>query len=311
MSTNVKLLISILVCIALAGSVTVFAQLAPEEVQPTEFQNRTTRSYIYQAEGTHTAPEELHVPFLYSVTETSPSVQSAFIQITGIAYPAVGTSTPGATISIDDETFSTTRAEFFRTNTRPQGRSFTLLYDVSPYFAQRVTEPGDYTFVWDALLQNVEYGSLAVELITTYQYEPIDPLMPIWGTLDSGVFDTGTPVGAGYNALSWRGALGGPSFDQGRVLLQLATSHCANGAGNAPACDDGAAWEFRGGALCSADDWFEKPANTPIDLHATGCLPHFNDKRYYRYRVKICSVECDTAGLFTPTVDEVIVNWSP
>src|SRR3990167_1192991 len=105
---NIKIIGIILVGTITLGA-TVFAQLAPEEVQPTEFQNRTTRSYIYQAEGTHTAPEELHVPFLYSVTETSPSVQSAFIQITGIAYPAVGTSTPGTTISIDDETFSTTR----------------------------------------------------------------------------------------------------------------------------------------------------------------------------------------------------------
>ena len=295
----------------LAGSATVFAQLAPEEVQPTEFQNRTTRSYIYQAENIHIAPEERHVPFMYSISETSPSVQSAFIQITGIAYPAAGTSTPGVTISMDDETFSTSRAEFFRTNATPRGRSFTLLYDVSAYFASIVTEPGDYTFIWDALLQNVEYSSLAVELITTYQYEPIDALMPIWGTLDSAVFDTGASIGSGYNALMWRGSLGGLSFDQGRVRLQLATSHCANGAGNTPACDDGALWQFRGGALCSADDWFEMEANAPLDLHTTGCLSNWNDKRYYRYRVKICSVECSTAGLYPPSVEEVIVNWSP
>ena len=308
---NTKILFTIIFTIILAGGVTVFAQLAPAEVQPPEFHNRTTRSFIYQAEGIHIAPEEIHAPFVYSISETSPSVQSAFIQITGIAYPAAGTSTSGVTISIDDETFTTERAEFFRTNATPKGRSFTLLYDASAYFAGQITAPGDYTFVWDALLQNVEYGSLAVELITTYQYEPINPLMPIWGTLDSGVFDTQTPVGAGYNALMWRGTLGGPTFDQGRVQLQLATSHCENGASNAPACDDGAPWEFRGGALCSADAWFEVDADKPLDLHATGCLPQWNDKRYYRYRVKICSVECETAGLYTPTVEEVIVNWSP
>lgn len=308
MSRHIRLTVILGVLGVFCGAGLAYAQFAPEEVQPTEFQNRMTRTYVYQAPTTLVAPAEVHASFMFSVTETSPSVQSAFIEITGVAYSAAGTGTPSLRVSIDDGPLVEVRAQTTRLAAPANGRAFSILYDVSPYLAAIITEPYDYTFTFDARLNNVEIGSLAAELITTYQYEAIQATMPIRGTLSSTVFDTQAPIGAGYNALMWQGELG--QGNTGRVRMQFATAHCANGANNPPNCDDGV-WEFRGGALCTSADWFEVAPNTPLNLQKTGCLPYWNDKRYYRYMVQLCSDDCEIAGLYTPTIRDVIVNWSP
>ncbi len=305
---HIRLIITIGVLGMFCGAGLAYAQFAPEEIQPTEFQHRLTRTYVYQAPTTLAAPAEVHSSFMYSVTETSPSVQSAFIEITGVAYGVVGTGTPSLSVSIDDPALADARMQTTTLDAPANGRAFTILYDVSQYLSTQITAPHDYTFTFDVRLSNVEVGSLAAELITTYQYEAIKAGMPIRGTLSSTVFDTQSPIGAGYNALMWQGELG--QGNTGRVRMQFATARCANGANNPPTCDD-AAWEFRGGPLCTPTDWFEVDPNTPLDLQKTGCLPYWNDKRYYRYMIQICSDDCTVAGLYTPVVRDVIVNWSP
>lgn len=285
------------------------AQLAPEETQPTEFQNRTTETFIYQSTDILANGSEVHEPFTFSVTEDEPSVTSAFIEITGIAYQAPGSA--ALTTSIDDSGFTAARVQSTSVQATGNGRSFTILYDVSEYIAGIVTASGDYDFIFDARIEGMEVASMSVELITTYQYVPIeDTLMPVRGNVGSQIFDTGAAVGVGYNALMWRGSLGGPDETEGRVRIQFATSDCPNGAENAPSCDIGD-WEFIGGANCSNSDWFEWASDTPLDLQETSCLMEWNDKRYYRYRVELCSVDCEVAGMYTPTVTNVFVNYSP
>lgn len=158
----------------------------------------------------------------------------------------------------------------------------------------------------------VLYG-LGIRFVETHQYAPPScGGMPVKGELYSAVFDTtGRPEGPAYNALLWKGTLGGPGLNEGRVRFQLAASECANGATNPPTCSAGT-WSFIGGDTCSSGDWFDPGApDMPYDLSKTACVASWNDKRYFRYAVEICSDECTLAGGYTPTVEEVIVNWSP
>lgn len=117
---------------------------------------------------------------------------------------------------------------------------------------------------------------------------------PETGTLESSVFDTGVPTGAAYNSLIWKGTLG--TGETGKVRLQLATDVEGDGP-----------WTYYG-SDCSAGTYYDTSANTPIEI----CSSIHNNKRYFRYKVTICSAtNCVDTGSDTPQVDDVIVNWSP
>lgn len=133
--------------------------------------------------------------------------------------------------------------------------------------------------------------------------------LPIQATLTSSVFDTtavATP--AGYNSIMWKGTLGAGAT--GKVRFQLAASNCANGATNAPTCSTGS-WSYLGGVTCGALDWFDTTGpDSPAEIKGASCLTAWNNMRYFRYKIQICSNDCTSAGTKTPTVDHVIVNWS-
>lgn len=124
-----------------------------------------------------------------------------------------------------------------------------------------------------------------------------DQGMPISGTLTSSVFDTASSSGMGYNSIMWKGLLSG----EGKVRFQFAASNSSLGP-----------WNFYGGDTCSSGDWFETLGpNLPLSLKENSdCLNAWNNKRYYRYKVKICSKDCVTAGLESPEIDSIVVNWS-
>lgn len=126
--------------------------------------------------------------------------------------------------------------------------------------------------------------------------------LPISGSLTSSVFDTTAVSGsAGYNSIMWKGALGGAGFNEGKVRFQLAAASASTGP-----------WNYFGGTTCGASDWFDSlnPDN-PIELKGSSCFAAWNNKRYMRYKIQICSNDCVSAGSNTPTVEDVIVNWSP
>ena len=124
----------------------------------------------------------------------------------------------------------------------------------------------------------------------------------ISGVLTSSVLDT-TPdsTSIGYNSIMWKGALGGTGANEGKVRFQLAAS-----------ADPAGPWEYYGGDTCGPLDWFDSLGpDKPIELKGSSCLSSWNNKRYYKYKVQICSNDCVTAGPNTPTVEKVIINWAP
>lgn len=153
-------------------------------------------------------------------------------------------------------------------------------------------------------------GSITNFLYTNYAEVTLASGLPATGTLDSAVFDTYATAGAlqgpGYNSIMWKGNQNG---SLGKVQFQLATSDCPNGQTDYPTCVSGA-WSFIGGAACDSVSYYDTTAaDTPVEI---SCSPaNHNNKRYFRYRIRICTADCSTSGLASPIVDDVIVNWAP
>ncbi|MBI4812073.1 type II secretion system protein [Candidatus Falkowbacteria bacterium] len=128
------------------------------------------------------------------------------------------------------------------------------------------------------------------------------------GELVSAVFETtGSSDGPAYNSIMWKGSIGA-----GKTGFQLATSDCPNAEKNPPTCDLSGAWNFRGSDACGPNDWYYSIiSDNPMEIKGD-CLKLFNNKRYFRYKVRICSAsDCSSSGVASPVVDEIIVNWTP
>lgn len=170
------------------------------------------------------------------------------------------------------------------------------------------TSAGSYSYSLNFNPSGVTIYGLGIKMAETHRYVP--PAcggLPIYGDLISAVFDsTGGADGAGYNSVMWKGVLGGPGANQGKVKFQFAASN-----------DSVGPWNYIGGATCAAGDWLDPGAtDTPIELRGDGvnapaCDAAWNNKRYFRYKIRICSNDCVSAGTYTPTVNDVVVNWAP
>ncbi|GMQ95000.1 MAG: hypothetical protein BMS9Abin13_110 [Patescibacteria group bacterium] len=114
------------------------------------------------------------------------------------------------------------------------------------------------------------------------------------GTLVSVVLDTGVSDGAAYNSILWKGIMPAGT----KVRLQLATSNSSSGP-----------WSYISGPTCSSGDYYEPLPDQPDEI---GCFTSHNNKRYFKYRVELCSsTDCITPGGNTPIVQDVVVSWSP
>ncbi|HUZ92638.1 MAG TPA: LamG-like jellyroll fold domain-containing protein, partial [Candidatus Paceibacterota bacterium] len=107
------------------------------------------------------------------------------------------------------------------------------------------------------------------------------------GTLQSVVFDTGVPSGAQLNSFIWRGTQ--PTGTS--VEFQFAVSNSANGP-----------WTYLGPA--GAGSYYTAAVDTPTQLDYS----LFNNFRYFRYAITLYP---DSSQSNTPTVNNIIVNWSP
>ncbi|MEK7569117.1 MAG: hypothetical protein AAB497_03320 [Patescibacteria group bacterium] len=156
---------------------------------------------------------------------------------------------------------------------------------------------------------------------TQYPSAVIASGLPVTGSLDSAVFDTFTTAaanqGPAYNSIMWNGAEEGT----GKVRFQLATSDCANGKTNYPDCNDAGVWTFYGsddgGATCDSGSYYDTLTSgagggpgKPVEISCSASQSQ-NNKRYFKYRIQICSSDCSASGVTSPIVDDVVVNWAP
>jgi hypothetical protein len=118
------------------------------------------------------------------------------------------------------------------------------------------------------------------------------------GTLDSATFDTGVSGGVQLNSIIWQGST--PS--NSAVKFQIAVSNSSGGP-----------WTFNGPN--GTNTYFCGAANTSIPLVSTNCggggsggYNLFVGYRYFRYRITLWP---DSTYIYTPTVSQVVVNWSP
>lgn len=138
---------------------------------------------------------------------------------------------------------------------------------------------------------------------STYVWSKTMPGFHPSGQITSLVFDStqSSSYGPAYNSIMWLGSLNGGN---GRVRFQLASSDNTTGPWNYFGSSDG-------GVTCNSASWYDPGApNTPIEI---SCAPaNNNGHRYFRYLVQLCSnSDCTSIGSITPTVNNIIVNWSP
>ncbi len=113
------------------------------------------------------------------------------------------------------------------------------------------------------------------------------------GFLISSTFDTRVAKGVAYNAIMWRGDLPAGT----KVELKLAASDTSYGPWNEA--------DFYGSIQGCWDD--DLDSNEPMEIKGV-CRTEFNNKRFFRYKVILYS---DDLRLSTPTVKQVIINYSP
>ncbi|KKR79078.1 MAG: hypothetical protein UU22_C0004G0001, partial [Parcubacteria group bacterium GW2011_GWA2_40_8] len=124
----------------------------------------------------------------------------------------------------------------------------------------------------------------------------------------SQTFDTNAVNGAGYHSIIWKGTKPAGT----NVKIQLATSDCANGKTNPPACDSGGGWGSSSdyyadnGTTCAVTNYYTPAPGVSQKLNK--CNTQFNNKRYFRYKVILDATPTRDA---IPTVDDVSVNWTP
>src|SRR3989304_1036251 len=171
---------------------------------------------------------------------------------------------------------------------------FEILYNATGT-PDAITSAGTYNYPLTVTpsAQITIYG-LSAKLAETHRYKP-----PTCGTgyaatgnLESSTFDTGIVSGSAYNSIMWAGQLG--TNEIGKVKLHLAS----DAEGDGP-------WTYYG-ADCNQGTFYTAASSTPMEI---GCPAVHNNKRYFRYKVTICSANnCSDSGETTPQVDDVIVN---
>lgn len=242
--------------------------------------------------------------FTFGIADPIDAVQSAFIEIGGIAQPVGNVSLE---VKVDDSASTPAPGSYDKTyviNATGRPTSFKINHDVTDYLKQFVNSAGSYTRYLHLKTDNNIY-LLRAKLIITYTYI-IPPAVAgayrAKAELTSAVFDTGVTEGVAYNSVMWKGSLGSPN--QGKVRIKIATSN-----------SDAGPWTYIGPASgCSGSDggdsdWFVIAPDTPTEIK---CFSSHNNKQFFRYKIQLCSASgCDVSGNGNPEVTDVIISWSP
>ena len=257
--------------------------------------SKTVKFFIIQEKEAIIDGVEINKNFTISIAENNPQITSAFIEIKGIAI--AGAATTGiVNVKLDSDPYA-----LYNTEVATIPKRFTVIHDItSIIFPDFPGIPGNKNYTLYIRNDNFNTTNLSAKLILTYKYNKSTGTLPVSGSIISSTFDTEINDGAAYNSMMWKGSLNG-----GIVRLQIASSECSNGAANYPACDTGS-WMFKG-PDCTSNDYYQ---GLPDASYKIKCLDH-NNKRYFRYKIMLCSDNCSISGSNNPTVTDVIVNWSP
>lgn len=228
-----------------------------------------------------------------NIGAVSQPVKSFFVEVSGIY-------TGGGSATVDLDSAAGTAQTFVLPNVGATPVPFEFIYrDESNYI--NPTSAGAYDYTFNFTPMGVTVYALGVKGRESHRYKP--PIcggeLAVYGDLISSVFEsTGSADGPAYNSISWKGDFGGPGQNQGRVKFQIAASDSSAGP-----------WTFIGGDTCGISDWFG-PADpdAPVEIK---CFPSLNNKRYWKYKMRICSDDCILSGSYTPTVTDVNLSWSP
>lgn len=273
-------------------------------------QMKQTKFWVTQEVGVITSGSVATKNFDVTILETSPVIRAKFIEITGVLKRTTATATAEVSVVKQGNTPSYTTHNMDLSGTAGSITRFTLLYGIPAGVMPDADFPTTRNYQFDFRGTGFDVYVLQAKLMVTYKYAAGVGLYRASGTLDSSVFDTGAANGASFNSVAWNGTLNG-----GAVQFQIATSDCSNGATNAPTCTTGS-WTFYGdnGSGCASSLYYDLSGTIGLSTGTPllSCAASINNKRYFKYRVKLCSASnCTSATAFTPQVDDVIVNWSP
>lgn len=270
--------------------------LAPEE---TGFKTKTSKFSAFQETTSTASSTILEKTFTVYMGESLPLIKSAFIEIKGLSDTAASQSIDLQIKQQGDAGYSNLQTLTFASPNR--STHFKLRYNVTSFMASRITASGPYTFV--LYLKNNGPAALYAlhgRAILTYQFTP--PSSGGYrasGYVISSTLDTTNTKGAAPNTIMWQGILPATSH----VKFQFASSNCPSGHTDPPTCTTGT-WSFIGPDGTAST--FYEPSGPDVALSFDAS--HHNNKRYFKYKVTLNP----TSDLQqTPTVNDIILNWSP
>jgi hypothetical protein len=233
-------------------------------------------------------------PFSFSIADPVDAVQSAFLEIGGVAQPVANVNLD---VKVDDNSATPgTYDKTYAINASGRPTNFKVVHDVTDYFKQFVNSAGTYNRYLHLKTDNNIY-LLHAKLVITYTYIIPPPVVGAYrakAELTSSVFDSGVTDGAAYNSILWKGSLGSPN--PGKVRIQIATSNTET------------VTDFKG-SDCTSNSWYEIDPNTSTEIK---CFSSHNNKRYFKYKIQLCSASnCTDSGNGNPEVTDVIISWSP
>lgn len=265
---------------------------------------KETKFFIVQQKNSAPSGSEVVKDFTLTIPESSPEIKSVFVEISGVAKGNAANGVIDAKVVRKDPVLDPGYTSYALNLNSPSCVSacstpFLVRYDATATVLSSDFPVGkDYTFQAKGTGFSTDLWN--AKLIVTYKYTKIVGNLPPKGELISSTFDTWDGVrasGAAYNSLMWKGSLNSGAV--GQVGLQIAASDLAIGP-----------WVFEG-PDCTSLTKYSPDANTPMPIEMD-CAASHNNKRYFRYKVIICSnIDCATSGSINPQVDEVVVNWTP
>src|SRR3989338_2390496 len=267
-------------------------------------QVKTTETFITSGDGEVSSATTTTFSLYIGddLTGITNPVKSAYIPISGVYTTSGGGPYE---LSAKLETDNATLQTFTLPNVGSTPTPFEILYK-DPTVPGKINpaSAGTYTYTLGITPSGVTVYGLGAKAVVTHRYKPptCGGGFAATGYLESSTFDTGVASGAAYNWILWDGPAKPLNT---HVKLQLATSNCANGKTNPPACDDFGDWQYYGDAdgngTCNTTEYYEPDPNIPAEIK---CWVTHNNQRYFRYKVTLCSVnDCTTGtGNATPQI---------